>query len=66
MPHGLREMLLKDIFLREVKEITKLQNAFFCLSVCSFMWSLMAEVQTMMECRDAGTIIILIMHDSDA
>lgn len=30
------------------------------------MWPAMAVVQTVMECQDEGSIIIIIIHDLDA
>lgn len=47
------------------KSINLSLSVFICLLLL-FMWPAMAGVQTVMQCPDEGSIIIIIIHDLDA
>lgn len=65
-------MLDQETFFSQEK-LTTLVNKSLSLSLCIstrlqlvFMWPVMAGVQTVMECQDEGSVIIIIIHDLDA
>lgn len=65
-------MLDQETFFSQEK-LTTLVNKSLSLSLCIstrlqlvFMRPVMAGVQTVMECQDEGSVIIIIIHDLDA